>query len=155
RLLLAYPSSGSSPSPVFAPIGTAKHCCPRLGYDDPVVTWLDLIALGIVALAALGGLRRGLILTTLSLVGLLAGAYLGARIGPALLSGGADSAYTPVAALLGAFVGAVLLGTISSALGLRASRTVDRVAVVRALDGAGGLVAGAAWGLVVVWVAAA
>ena len=119
------------------------------------MTTVDWVALGVVGLAALGGLRRGLILTVLSVAGLLAGAYLGARIGPALLARGAESRYTPVAALLGAGLGAAFLGAISSGLGLRASRTIDRVGVLRALDGTGGLVAGAVWGLAIVWVAGA
>jgi uncharacterized membrane protein required for colicin V production len=119
------------------------------------VTTVDWIALGVVAVTALAGLRRGLIATALSLVGLLAGAYLGARIGPALLSRGARSQYTPVAALLGAVIGATLLGALASGLGFRASRSVDRVGVLRTLDRTGGLVAGAAWGLALVWVAGA
>ena len=61
----------------------------------------------------------------------------------------------PRRATVGAGLGAAFLGAISSGLGLRASRTIDRVGVLRALDGTGGLVAGAVWGLAIVWVAGA
>jgi S1-C subfamily serine protease len=116
------------------------------------VTRADWIAVAIVALSALGGLRRGLIGTVLSLAGLVAGAVLGARIAPHLLHGGAQSPYTPAIALTGALVGA---GLLSAAFGVAASFArggLHLLPPLRALDSLGGLAAGAAIGLALVWV---
>ena len=81
------------------------------------LTTVDWVALGIVAVAALGGLRRGLIASALSLAGLAAGAYAGSRVGPHLLHGGAASPWTPIAGLVGAAVGAMLLQAVASFAG--------------------------------------
>jgi hypothetical protein len=59
------------------------------------VTRVDWIALAVAALAALSGLRRGLVATALSLAGLALGALIGARLAPHLLHNGASSPYTP------------------------------------------------------------
>ncbi|HKU59207.1 MAG TPA: CvpA family protein [Gaiellaceae bacterium] len=119
------------------------------------MTRADWIAVAIIALSALGGLRRGLIGTVLSLAGLVAGAVLGARVAPHLLHGGAHSAYTPVVALIGALVGA---GLLSAAFGVAASFArggLHLLPPLRALDSLGGLVAGAAIGVALVWVVGA
>jgi S1-C subfamily serine protease len=116
------------------------------------VTRADWIAVAIVALSALGGLRRGLIGTAFSLAGLVAGAVLGARLGPHLLHGGAQSPYTPAVALTGALVGA---GVLSAVFGIAASFArggLHLLPPLRMLDSLGGLVAGAAIGLALVWV---
>src|SRR6059058_738631 len=81
------------------------------------LTTLDWIALGIVALAAFAGWRRGLIASALSLLGLVAGAYAGSRLAPHLLRGGSASQWTPLAGLAGAIVGASLLQAVASFLG--------------------------------------
>ena len=61
-------------------------------YACPVhPTTVDWVALGIVAFCAVLGMRRGLIASALSLVGLVAGAYVGARVAPHLLHGGSTS----------------------------------------------------------------
>jgi uncharacterized membrane protein required for colicin V production len=78
------------------------------------VTRVDWIALGIAALSALSGLRRGLIATALSLAGLTAGAVIGGRLAPQFLHGGSSSPYTPLAALAGAIVGASIVQTLAS-----------------------------------------
>ena len=81
------------------------------------VTRVDWIALGLVAVAALIGWRRGLVGTALSLGGLVLGAIAGARLAPHFLHGGSSSPYTPVAALVGAGLGAILLHSLGSMLG--------------------------------------
>jgi len=113
----------------------------------------DWIAIAIVLIAAVGGFRRGLVLSAFSLVGLAAGAYLGSRIAPHLLHGGSNSTWTPVAGLVGAVLGAVLLqfGAIAVASFIRGG---VRFAPLRVVDSAGGLVLGIAIGVGVVWVAA-
>jgi S1-C subfamily serine protease len=114
---------------------------------------VDGIAIAIVLVSALGGFRRGLVLTAFSLVGLAVGAYLGSRIAPHLLNGGSSSTWTPVAGLVGAVLGAVLLqlGALAAGSFVRGGL---RVTPLRLLDSAGGLLLGAALGLAVVWVGA-
>jgi uncharacterized membrane protein required for colicin V production len=119
------------------------------------VSKVDWIALGIIALAALSGWRRGLIATALSLAGLAAGAVVGSRLAPQFLHGGSSSPYTPVAALVGAVAGAIVLQTVASLAGASLRKALFVLPPLRALDSAGGLVAGAAFGAVLVWVAAA
>src|SRR5213083_1588286 len=114
------------------------------------MTRLDWIALGLVAIAALAGLRRGLVGTALSL-----GGVVGARVAPHFLHGGASSPYTPLAGLVGAVLGAMLLQAVGSMLGSLARGGLSVLPPLRALDSAGGLAAGAVWGLALVWVAGA
>jgi uncharacterized membrane protein required for colicin V production len=119
------------------------------------VTRVDWIALAIAALSALAGLRRGLIATIFSFAGVAFGAVIGARIAPHFLRGGATSPYTPVAALAGAVVGAVVLQTVAAMAGSSIRRALFVVPPLRALDTVGGFVAGAALGFAMVWVVAA
>ena len=119
------------------------------------MTNVDWIALGVIALCALAGLRRGFIGTALSLAGLVGGAIVGARIAPHLLHEGSSSPYTPVAALVGAIIGASLLQGVASMAGSSARKALFVLPPLRMVDSAGGLVAGAALGLALVWVAAA
>ena len=107
------------------------------------LTLVDWIALGLIALAAFSGYRRGLIASGLSLAGLVAGAYVGSRIAPRLLHGGASSAWTPIAALAGAIVGALLLQAVAGVLGsfLRGGL---KLTPFRLLDSLGGVV-GDSW----------
>jgi uncharacterized membrane protein required for colicin V production len=119
------------------------------------VTRVDWIAVAIAALSALGGLRRGLIATALSLAGLTAGAVIGGRLAPQFLHGGSSSPYTPLAALAGAIVGATIVQAIASLVGASIRKTLFVLPPLRMLDSLGGLVAGAVLGLVFVWVAAA
>lgn len=119
------------------------------------MTRVDWIALGVVALSALGGLRRGLIATALSLGGLVAGAVIGARLAPQFLHGGSSSPYTPLAGLAGALIGAAVLQAAASIAGASARKALLLAPPLKLLDTFGGLVAGAAIGFVLVWVAAA
>jgi uncharacterized membrane protein required for colicin V production len=115
---------------------------------------VDWVALALVVVCALGGLRRGLVVTALSLAGLVAGAYIGSRVAPRLLSGGSGSAWTPVAGLIGAVLGAVLLQTVAGVAGSFA-RGGLRLTPLRLVDSFGGLVLGAVAGFVLVWVLSA
>jgi S1-C subfamily serine protease len=119
------------------------------------VTRVDWIALAIAGLAALSGLRRGLVATAFSLAGLAAGAVIGARLAPQFLHGGSSSPYTPLAGLIGAVVGATVLQTLASIVGSFARGSLLVVPPLRMLDAVGGLFAGAALGLATVWVAGA
>jgi S1-C subfamily serine protease len=111
----------------------------------------DWLAVGLVLLLAIGGYFRGLLTAALSLAGIVGGAIIGSRIAPHILARGAQSPYTPLVALAGAAVGAILLEAIGSYIG-QALRSSVRLRPLRALDSAGGLVLGAATGLALVWV---
>ena len=118
------------------------------------MTLVDWIALAIVLLAAFAGMRRGLILSAFSLLGLAVGAYVGARVAPHLLSGGAGSYWTPYAGLAGAVIGAGVLQLVAVIAGSRL-RGGLRVTPLRVLDSTGGFLLGVVTGLAIVWVCAA
>ncbi|HJQ83058.1 MAG TPA: MarP family serine protease [Candidatus Binatia bacterium] len=113
----------------------------------------DWVAIAIVLAAAVGGMRRGLVLSAFSLVGLAAGAYVGSRIAPHVLHGGSSSTWTPVAGLVGAVLGAVLL-QFAALLAGSFIRGGLRLAPLRLIDTAGGLLLGGAIGVGIVWVGA-
>lgn len=115
---------------------------------------VDWIAIAVVLLCALSGWRRGLIASGLSLAGLIAGAYIGSRIAPHLLSGGATSQWTPLVGLVGALVGAALLQSVGAFAGATV-RGGLKLTAFRVLDSAGGVLLGALTGFVIVWVAGA
>jgi len=116
------------------------------------VNRVDLIALCVIAVAALSGLRRGLVATLLSLGGLVLGAAIGSRLAPHLLHDGSNSPYTSLAALAGALVGALLLQSLASMAGKVARGGLSVLPPLRVLDAAGGLVVGGLMGLCLVWV---
>ncbi len=118
------------------------------------MTKVDLIVLGFVALTSFIGWRKGLVASALSLAGIVLGAWLGSRLAPELLEGGTSSPYTPLAALAGAAVGAILLETLGTLAGA-ALRSKLRKPRLSTFDSAGGLVLGAVAGLALVWVVAA
>ena len=111
----------------------------------------DWVAVAIVALAALNGLRRGLIAGALSLAGLAGGAYAGSKLAPQLFSGG-DSPYTPLIALGGAVALGVILQSAAGFAGGTIRKSLFVVPPLRVLDTLGGGGLGAAAGVVLVWV---
>jgi hypothetical protein len=117
----------------------------------PRVTAVDWIVLGFVLLMAGWGYQQGLIVGALSLGGFAAGAFLGSRYGPELLSGGSRSPYAPLTALIGALLigGAVALVLEGAGLGLRAR--LIRGPASSLVDGVGGAVLIAALGLGLAW----
>ena len=118
------------------------------------MTSVDWIAAGVIAIAALTGLRRGLVGGVLGLAGIAAGAYLGAKIAPELLSG-RESPYTPLVALGGALVLVILLQSVAATAGSAIRTSLFAVPPLRFLDSFGGLLLGAAMGAAIVWVAGA
>jgi len=113
------------------------------------VTVLDWAILAFTVALALWGYRQGLIVGALTLLGFSAGAFLGSRVGPLLLTQGSHSPYAPLCAALGALlIGALMAVTVESfALGLR--ERIVRRPFLNAADGAGGaaLIASVALGL--------
>ena len=114
------------------------------------MTAVDWVALGLVLLTALGGAVQGFVWSGLSLAGLLAGALLGGRLVPVLLSNGTQSHYAPVVALVAAIAFALIFEVMGSTVG--ASIRSRQRAGVRVLDSAGGVLAGALIGFAIVWV---
>jgi S1-C subfamily serine protease len=114
---------------------------------------LDWAILAFVIALGLWGYRQGLIVGFLTLLGFAAGAAIGSRVGPLLLSQGSDSPYAPLCAALGALLaGAVIAVTVESfALGLRA-RMLARRRVLHLADGAGGAALIACVALGLAWV---
>ena len=115
------------------------------------MTKVDLIALGFVALTAFIGWKKGLLASSLSVAGIVLGAWIGSRVAPALLQDGTKSPYTPLAALAGAAVGAILLETLGTLAGTSLRSRIRRPRLSR-FDSVGGLVLGGLAGLAIVWV---
>jgi S1-C subfamily serine protease len=74
------------------------------------VTGLDWLIIAFSLAMAVWGYQQGLIVGVLSLAGFAAGAFLGSRLGPALLPEGSHSPYAPATAL----AGALLIGGIAA-----------------------------------------
>ena len=117
------------------------------------MTTVDWIALAVIAVTALNGLRRGLVVGAFALAGIVVGAYAGAKLAPEVLSG--ESAYTPLVALAGAVVLGSLLRSVAGMAGGAVRSSLLAVPPLRVLDSVGGLLLGAATGLALVWVAGA
>ncbi len=115
------------------------------------MTKVDLIAFGFVAITAFIGWKKGLVASALSVAGIVLGAWLGSRVAPALLEGGSSSPYTPLAALAGAAVGAILLETLGTLAGA-SLRSRIRKPRLSTFDAFGGVALGAVAGLAIVWV---
>ena len=115
------------------------------------MTKVDLIAWGFVVVTAFIGWKKGLLASTLSVAGILFGAWLGSRLAPALLQGGKRSPYTPLAALAGAAVGAILLETLGTLAGTSLRSRLHKPRLT-SFDSLGGLVLGGFAGLAIVWV---
>jgi S1-C subfamily serine protease len=117
------------------------------------VALFDWLAVAFIVLLAFGGARKGLVVGGLSLVGVLGGLYLGARLAPVLFSG-SNSPYTPLVALAGALVFAIALETAGTLMG-GMLRDALRLTPLRLFDALGGLVLGAATAVAVLWIVAA
>jgi S1-C subfamily serine protease len=118
------------------------------------VTRLDWLAVAVIALTALNGLRRGLLAGVLGLAGIVVGAVVGAKLAPQLLSGD-ESPWTPVVALAGAVMLATFLQSIGAVAGHTLRTSLLVVPPLRVLDTAGGVLLGAAMGAALVWVGGA
>ena len=93
----------------------------------------------------------GFISGALALVGFVAGAWLGTRIAPLVLSGGRESPWAPAFALIGAIVAGGVLAAGFEGVGARL-RARLRSPAFAAVDGALGAVLTACVGLLIAWV---
>ncbi|MBV9213546.1 MAG: MarP family serine protease [Actinobacteria bacterium] len=117
------------------------------------MTGIDWIIVGFTLLMAVWGYAQGLVVGVLSLVGFVGGGFLGSRLAPLLLHGGAHSPFSPLFALLGAFALGGILASILEIVGFRLRRYLR--GPLGAADGFGGAVLIAAAGLVICWIAGA
>jgi hypothetical protein len=113
------------------------------------VTLTDVLVVLWVGLFALQGAYRGLIAQALSLVGLGIGALVGSWIAPKLLSEG--SPWVSIASLVGAIIGAALLGAASATMAEAPRRFLAFRPGLRVADSIGGVVLGGALGLGLAW----
>src|SRR5918994_1720763 len=132
--------TGGGPRPMVA----RRTSLPR------AVTGLDWIIVGFTVLMAVWGFSQGLIAGALALAGFAGGAFLGSRLGPLVLEGGAPSPYAPLFALMGAVIVGGLLASGLEVLGFHLRhRLGERLGLV---DGLGGSALVACLGLFLVWV---
>lgn len=114
---------------------------------------IDIVVLVWVIVSAAMGARRGLAANLLSLAGFFAGAVIGSRLAPHLLTGGSHSPWVPTAGLIGAMTGGFIVQALAGTAGGALRRRV-MVGPLRTLDTAGGAIAGIAFGLALTWLAA-
>jgi S1-C subfamily serine protease len=118
------------------------------------VTAVDWVIVAFCALLALYGYTQGFIVGVLSLVGFAVGAFIGTRLGPLLLPGGAHSQYAPLFGLLGALLAGGVLASGLEGVGLHA-RAALRLPGLRTVDGVLGAALTACIGLGIAWIVGA
>ena len=118
------------------------------------VTVLDWAIVAFTLALGLWGYRQGLIVGALTLVGFARRALsLGSRLGPLVLSQGADSPYAPLCAALGALLVGALVAVDAGGLRAGAAAAADPAAAsLHRADGAGGAALIAAVALGLAWV---
>jgi S1-C subfamily serine protease len=118
------------------------------------VTWVDWLIVAFTVLLTVYGYLQGFIVGALSLAGFAAGAFLGTRIGPLLLPGGAHSSDAPLFGLIGALLAGGVLASGFEGLGAHA-RSALRLPGLRAIDGLAGAALTACVGLGIAWIVGA
>jgi len=116
------------------------------------VTGVDWIIVGLVLLLALFGWAQGFLSGVLAFAGLAAGAWIGTRIGPLVLSEGARSPWAPAFGLAGALILGSVLAGLFELFGAPVRRTLAAVPGFGAADGLLGALLVAAVGLGIVWI---
>jgi S1-C subfamily serine protease len=114
------------------------------------MTGLDWIITGAALLLALFGWAQGFVSAGLALVGFALGAWIGTRVGPAVVPGGRQSPWAPAFGLLGALLAGGILAAGFEGIGGRLRRLL-RVPGLAALDGLLGAVLTVGVGLGVIW----
>jgi S1-C subfamily serine protease len=151
---------GESPHPPsYARVTSPQPGTIRLSTAPPPnllvqMTIADLVILGLVALMALQGFARGFIVGAMALVGFIGGAFIGSRIGPLLLSGGAHSPYSALFSLGGAVILGGLLASIFEGVARRVRRFIW-LPGLRIVDGMLGAILTACVGLGMAWITGA
>ncbi|MGH3719231.1 MAG: MarP family serine protease [Pseudonocardiaceae bacterium] len=114
------------------------------------MNWVDVLVLLLALLAAVSGSRQGMVTAAASFIGVLAGAVIGVRIAPSLISG-YQSPEVRVALGVSIVIVLIALGeTLGVLLGRAVQRRIDTEALRRVDSFLGALVQGIA-ALVVAW----
>jgi S1-C subfamily serine protease len=118
------------------------------------MTVVDWVIILLVLLMALQGFLRGFLVGAAALAGFAAGAFIGSRIAPPLLSGGSHSPYAGLFSLGGAVVVGGVLGMIFEGVARRVRRFLW-IPGLRLVDGILGAVMTACIALGMAWIAGA
>ena len=115
------------------------------------MTGIDWLIVVFTLLLAFYGYLQGFIVGALSLAGFAAGAFIGTRLAPLLLSGGAHSQYAPLFGLIGALLAGGMLASGLEGIGVHA-RSALRLPGLRTVDGVLGAALTACVGLGIAWI---
>ncbi len=115
------------------------------------MTAVDVIIVAFAVALAVLGYQHGLLVGAITLAGFVGGAIAGARLGPSLLEGGADSPYAGLTALLGGLLIGASIAALAETLA-RKLRTRLHGRGVDIVDGIGGALLLAALALALAWV---
>jgi S1-C subfamily serine protease len=118
------------------------------------MTKVDWLIVAFTVLLAMYGYAQGFIIGALSLVGFGIGAFLGTRLAPLILPGGARSQYAPLFGLLGALLAGAVLASGFEGIGARARRFL-RLPGLRIIDGVLGAALTASVALGIAWIVGA
>lgn len=118
------------------------------------MTGIDWLIVAFAAVMAAIGWRQGFVAGAFALAGLAGGAFLGSRLGPALLPDGSSSPYAPLVSLAGAVTGGALFAGLFETAGFLLRRSVP-VPGVRTLDGILGALLSVAVALGLAWIVGA
>jgi S1-C subfamily serine protease len=118
------------------------------------MTKVDWLIVAFTVLLAMYGYAQGFIIGALSLVGFGIGAFLGTRLAPLILPGGARSQYAPLFGLLGALLAGAVLASGFEGIGARA-RMFLRLPGLRVIDGVLGAALTASVALGIAWIVGA
>jgi hypothetical protein len=110
----------------------------------------DLVAIGLIVLAAFSGFRRGLITGVFSLGGLLVGFILGARVVPIFVSGDLRP-WLPLVGLTGAMLFGAIGQTIGAKFGRGVRQALAALGPLQLFDNVAGGFLGAAIGIALCW----
>jgi S1-C subfamily serine protease len=113
---------------------------------------LDWAIVAFTLALALWGYRQGLIVGALTLGGFAAGAFLGSRLGPLVLSQGQESPYAPLCGAIGALLVGALAAVALEGLALALRRRLVRHPLMHWADGAGGAALIGAVALGLAWI---
>jgi S1-C subfamily serine protease len=117
-----------------------------------VVTVLDWAIIAFTLALGIWGYRQGLIVGALTLGGFALGAFLGSRLGPLVLSRGADSPYAPLCGAIGALLVGALSAVALEGMALALRRRIVRRPFIHRADGAGGAALIGAVALGLAWI---
>jgi S1-C subfamily serine protease len=115
------------------------------------LTRIDWLIVAFAAVMAAIGWRQGFVAGAFALAGFVGGAFLGSRLGPALLPDGSSSPYAPLVSLIAAVTGGSIFAGLFERVGYLLRRSVP-IPGVRTLDGVLGALLSAAIALGLAWI---